>query len=734
MDAICIHTVILDIKEDEGDSIILSPLKFMKKKIKLGLLFVLVIIVIAVLLLFFLKKDTQQEEYYYAVISEDEISSDYSIYLLDSQHLENDMMVYGIGYDSTNKKYSGNIFGYSHETKEKNMLAIGHLENKQVQEFRIANGRIYMLTSDEDSVKGIQVYNQKGEFLHGYEIGSSEGDSEIKCWDIDTEENLIVVDDTNHLNVFQGENGQKKYSLSLKENLVLGLISEDNQFIYLSQDSQGNKKVFMVDYLKQTEAKEVFNNQELSDDILSIYSGGKGKILLNGNMALYELDIKKNKINVIFDWLEVDVNNTYTRTIIKEEDDYYVYNVQPQSNLGKLEVIQIAKKYGENPIKVVEIAAIYADQDIKKSIVDFNKSHSNIKVRLNTYGTESDSEIRFNRMLNDLNSNQKIDIIMTGTDRFEILAEKGLLEELDSYMQTSGLADKLITSVINAYKIEGKSYVIPDRFCVDTVLGRKSLFAEERTYTLKEVLDIAKNNENPLYCENAQNDILFNFFVLNDSTERVQSILNNEFEDIILCVQKAPAEYAPYDKDALLEKVVLDQKFYMDFALFRAGHNEEFSIVGYPCEEQCETGAMFETEYLYAISTKSENKDEAWQFIQALLEDEKQKEISNDFPIKKEIFEEKLYDCMDRTGKEPKVMVLAGDTQIEASLEVIDIADVERMKQLVYSTNQYYKMDKTLYNIITEETGAYYAGQKKLEDVIEIIQNRISTYFEEKGM
>ena len=114
-----------------------------------------------------------------------------------------------------------------------------------------------------------------------------------------------------------------------------------------------------------------------------------------------------------------------------------------------------------------------------------------------------------------------------------------------------------------------------------------------------------------------------------------------------------------------------------------------------------------------------------------MLEDEKQEEISENFPIKKNIFEEKLYACMDRTDKEPKVILLAGDTQIEASLEVIDIADVERMEKLIYSTNQYYKIDKTLYNIITEEAGAFYSGQKKMEDVIEIIKNRTSTYFEE---
>ena len=554
----------------------------------LGLLFVLVIIAV----FRFLKRDTQQEEYYYAVINEDEISGDYSVYLLDSQHLENNMVVYGIGYDSNSKKYSGNIFGYSHETKEKNMLAMNNIENKQIQEFRIANKKIYILTLDENSIWGIQAYDQNGDFLQKFDMGDCKDATEIRFWDVDAEENLIAVDESNQLKVIEGENGQKKYSTSIKENLCAAFVSEDNKLVYLSIDNQGDKKISVIDYLNQTEAEEVLNGQDIADDILGIYSGGRDKILVSGNMALYELDIKKNKINQIFDWLEVDVDNTNIATIIKEDEIYYIYNVKTENNVKKLETIQIGKRYGENPIKVVNIASISVNQDIKKIVVDFNKNHSDIKARLITYGSEENYEVRFTRMLNELNSNKEIDIIVTDSTHFEMLAEKELLQELDTYIQENELEDKLVSSVLNAYKVDGKTYVMMDRFGVYTVLGRKSIFEEDRAYTVGEILNIAKNNDNTLYCENVQADVLFNFFVLNDEKENFQKILDNEIEDVILCAQTAPGEYVSYDKDALMEEVGLGQSFYKWFALFRAGHDEEFSIVGYPCGEQGGSGAM----------------------------------------------------------------------------------------------------------------------------------------------
>lgn len=245
-----------------------------------------------------------------------------------------------------------------------------------------------------------------------------------------------------------------------------------------------------------------------------------------------------------------------------------------------------------------------------------------------------------------------------------------------------------------------------DRFEVYTVLGRKEVFQSDRTYTISELLNVASKEKTTLYNCNTQTDNLYDLFILNDDT---------------------------YEKDALLEKVVLKQNYYIWFELFRAGHNDDFSMIGYPCEKNMGTGAMFDVPCLYSISAKSKNKDQAWIFIREMLEDDRQEAITDDFPISKKVFETKLQRSLKVSDESERVVYIIGDTQIEARLGEISESDIERVKKCVYESNQYYYMDKDFFNIIREESESFYTGQKTAEEVIAVINNRLNIYFHENA-
>lgn len=52
------------------------------------------------------------------------------------------------------------------------------------------------------------------------------------------------------------------------------------------------------------------------------------------------------------------------------------------------------------------------------------------------------------------------------------------------------------------------------------------------------------------------------------------------------------------------------------------------------------------------------------------------------------------------------------------------------MSQL-YSFTQVYRSDDTLLNIVREEAGPFFAGQKKAQEVAPIIQSRVQLYVNE---
>ena len=51
---------------------------------------------------------------------------------------------------------------------------------------------------------------------------------------------------------------------------------------------------------------------------------------------------------------------------------------------------------------------------------------------------------------------------------------------------------------------------------------------------------------------------------------------------------------------------------------------------------------------------------------------------------------------------------------------------------LLHSTTKVNSYDENIMNIITEETGGYFAGQKTVDEVVKVIQNRANLYIAEQ--
>ena len=59
-------------------------------------------------------------------------------------------------------------------------------------------------------------------------------------------------------------------------------------------------------------------------------------------------------------------------------------------------------------------------------------------------------------------------------------------------------------------------------------------------------------------------------------------------------------------------------------------------------------------------------------------------------------------------------------------------AEVEAALALINSASAVYDCDETLLDIVIDEAGAYFAGDKSAEDACAIIQNRVDTYIAEQ--
>lgn len=699
------------------------------KAVPMKLYFILTVLFLCALTLMGCEStDKKAEEGYYTSLTE-EINAEYDYYLMDK--IEDDVIIYyGINYNENQNLYSGNIICYNAKTKKSKVLAIDLKDT--IQDFKVIHDKVYILAQNGIGNYEVYGYDFNGNLLEEIafeEYKLSLNAYDIYFWDIDQDKNILVIDNENNLYVL-GAN-KKKHVSTLAGTILSAYISDNNQFIYLGRDNLGKNSICQINYLNDFDKSILFNDQTILGNCLGIFEGEGEYVLINEDIALYQLDISRKEVFPVLNWLDVNIDNSFLCDIEEESGNFNICNRHKDGENEVFELTKVNLKSGGDHKKTIEIAAMYSDQELKRRVVKFNKEHSDVQVHLRLYGDTENAEERFQKMVNELNAKNNIDIIITDTTYFQTLAERGFLAELDSYIYENGLENRLIPSVVNAYKVEEKSYVLMDRFEVYTVLGKKAIFNQDKTYTLPELVDVIQKANSTAYNRNIKSDILFDFFVLNDNYETFSKLSDLDMKKILWATDNASLEFSVYEKDALMEKIVIKQNFYIWFELFRAGHGDNFSMVGYPCEENMGDGAMFDVPCLYGISTYSENKDEAWMFIQELLEEDEQNKIEDYFPIDKLIFEEKLVSCSENVDVGESVIFVTGDTQVEAILGEVSQEDIDRVRRCVYECNQYYYMDNDFFNIIREEAEVYYSGQKNEEEVIKVINNRVNTYFNE---
>ena len=160
--------------------------------------------------------------------------------------------------------------------------------------------------------------------------------------------------------------------------------------------------------------------------------------------------------------------------------------------------------------------------------------------------------------------------------------------------------------------------------------------------------------------------------------------------------------------------------------LFRNLFEDEVNFIGYPVASGSGSVVSFGNE-LYAVSSSSDYKDAAWQFIRQYITEEYQNTVYS-FPINKEVFENRIAEEMVKDTS--NIGVSYNNFSIE--LEPLSETDAECIRKLVYGATRSASYDNEVMNIILEEAKKYYSGEKSADETAHIIQSRVSVYVEEK--
>ena len=141
------------------------------------------------------------------------------------------------------------------------------------------------------------------------------------------------------------------------------------------------------------------------------------------------------------------------------------------------------------------------------------------------------------------------------------------------------------------------------------------------------------------------------------------------------------------------------------------------------------------------MTSDCSDKEAAWDFMKYLISEEYQgKYLQNLYgvPTRSDVFEEYLNrltatkDGTDKYGNKIKVRNNSMDFDgVSIKIKPLTNEEIDTYKKMIENSKGIWEPDQKVLDIVKEEAAAYFAGDKSVDDVCKVIQDRVTTYVNE---
>ena len=406
------------------------------------------------------------------------------------------------------------------------------------------------------------------------------------------------------------------------------------------------------------------------------------------------------------------------------------------------------------------MATMWMSSELRSAVINFNKTNPDYRIQVQDYSdfnTEDDYEAGLTKLNTEIITGKVPDIMEVSQLPVRQYEAKGLLEDLYPYIDADSelSRDDLVAGVLNALSVDGKLYQACANFSIFTVIGATPVVGEQMGWTMDELNQVLAAHPNARAFANVdRNSLLYYMSMLSlsdyvnwhtgecsfDSPGFVKLLeFANSFPDSI---EWNEDEYVD-DSTLIMEgSVLLYPTGLYDFEsyqMYKAMFGGEITYKGFPAEQGC--GSVFSVNSGWAISSKSQHKDGAWQFVRTLLTEEYQENnYAWAFPINKNSLDKMIEKAMTpetTTDEEGNVVEVSKGSwgwgpDLEVEIKAATQADIDQIMELIDAIDATMNYDMSLMEIVQEEAATYFAGQKSAQETAANIQNRVSLYVNEQ--
>ena len=578
---------------------------------------------------------------------------------------------------------------------------------------------------------------------------------------------------------------QKEHK-ELNTTFVILPLDDDKLLVPFTQTADKVPVFFEVD-VKAAKAVEVDGKDYDWIDfknIKSVFGSEDGQAYFATSVGISKIDMKNKKTEDFFSYNACPVNKERISSteVVRCSDNnillidgplsFSPYYLDGSTTAG-FSIYDITKA-STNPNAgktVLELYATngYVDQTISEAIVRFNETNKEYFIEVTGrytadgvyyYMPDDSQDDVSNEMLQDnisLNDKLAMDImngigpdILIFTDDMGRLNNSNNLADLSMYLGELD-QDKYFTNVINAAKTDGKLYQLPVTFGIEGIhtdsgnagasgLGFTTKEYEEFLYGPLNGYDLDQAGQAYYFANlfNAMSDK----FIANGKVD----FSGPEFAELAEFVKNNVREKAPtMDSDEMSNEKRFQNDStarlveYASIVMYLSGVNDmkgSRAILGIPSSDG--RGPMLTTILSVAVSAQAVNVEACAEFAKLLLSDEIQTKyaVSDHFTVNREVYKKNegliLDYCNGARGNQEFGIDHRTFEPVKNRMKFTE-DDMSYLENIILNCSHFNSSDASVNIILIEEMPPYFLGQKDLNSVIKIAQDRAQKVLDERG-
>lgn len=492
----------------------------------------------------------------------------------------------------------------------------------------------------------------------------------------------------------------------------------------------------------------------------SVYASEYG-ILFDDGFSIYQEQKNGSGLQEVLRWQDSNLQNA--SWVVQPEEGKLIAGVYRITGYGEgvSEVWQLTRTSVEELPEKELLVMISKNPDhvLMERVMEFNRQIDHCHITIETYSEEQSAGIDAR-----LVSGNPTDLLDMSDMDIMKYAEKGVLEDLAPYLDRSEVLDReaFLENVLEGYTIGGRLVCIPDHFYFSGVFGRQAQIGQGKGWNMEACFELTeKYPEARLFAYNDYDFILGDFcadYILEafvDWRAGTCSFDSGEFRRLMTWIDEnsgADSSWGLLPEDVLLCRG--DIRMAANYCGYETIFGSEIALIGRP---------TVDGRPLFRASSNGEvgivsgagNKEEAWAFLEFLLTYDNSVyayQSAGAFPTRRDMLTQLLEEEMtplyatnengeislDENG-EPVYQYeklgsgiffgvtvqyyVLSERQAQEILEAIEAADFHSRD----------KAGQEIINIILEESSVWRSGDKTLEEITALIQNRAETIVQESG-